>query len=469
MATFLDNDTAAVWKEPDGSRTADGLLTVLYWGDELEVLEQKGDATHIRFGERDGWVRKGLRVRAGGLLEVAFIDVGQGDACLVTTPGKQRILIDGGENKLAARYLAGRFWEQTKANKNVHFDAIVVTHGDADHFDGLSFLVLDAALETRDRKRIRVSASRIFHNGLVKRPGSVAERDALGTPIDHGGRLTVPLVADPRHVTEVNRPFARWNEALSELEKRSPVAVTPLHAQTSGQWSFLKDVEVAVLGPHPITLDDGRLALPLLNHEGGSTPSAARTINGHSITLKLKYKSVSILLTGDLHAESQAHLLGLHRSGHVSLRAEVLKVPHHGSDDVDREFLSTIEPIISVISAGDEDARRDYLHPRANLVGLLGRSNRGAEPVIFVTNLAAFDRYVGPALPAVQVGKDWVAAKNAMKFDARERTAFGIIHVRSDGERLMVIRRGASPQRTEAYAFRVDAAGRVVGAELKRA
>ena len=118
--------------------------------------------------------------------------MGQGDACLITTPGGHRVLVDGGENKLAARYLAARYWDETVAGKDVHFDAIVVTHGDADHFDGLSTLVLDAVAEKRDRKRIRVSASRVFHNGLVKRGSTVPDRDRLGPAIDTGGRLFVP-------------------------------------------------------------------------------------------------------------------------------------------------------------------------------------------------------------------------------------------------------------------------------------
>jgi hypothetical protein len=174
---YVDHDTVRVWTSETGGKKLEELIAVLYRGDDLEVLERQPSATRVRLGpNRVGWVRAPLRTTQTPPLALAFIDVGQGDACLMTTPSGHRILVDGGENKLAARYLAGRFWDQTVAGQDVHFDAIVVTHGDADHFDGLSTLVLDAVAETRERKRIRVTASRVFHNGLVKRDSSLRRR-----------------------------------------------------------------------------------------------------------------------------------------------------------------------------------------------------------------------------------------------------------------------------------------------------
>ena len=42
------------------------------------------------------------------VLQVAFVDVQQGDGALVQTPSGKLITIDGGENQLFARFLAGR-------------------------------------------------------------------------------------------------------------------------------------------------------------------------------------------------------------------------------------------------------------------------------------------------------------------------------------------------------------------------
>jgi hypothetical protein len=276
-----------------------------------------------------------------------------------------------------------------------------------------------------------------------------------------GAAAVVPVVDDPRSVANPNRPFERWQRAVDELMKRRSASMKALDHTAVDAFAFLDDVSVQVLGPRSVTLPDGRHALALLNDVSAGSPSAARTINGHSIVLKVCLGNVNVLLTGDLHEETEKHLVDCHDRGELSLRAEVLKVPHHGSDDVSREFIHRIEPIASVISSGDEDARRDYLHPRANLLGLLGRANRGAEPVVFVTNLAAFDRWAGRAFPAVQSGDDWIPDTSKGTFYARERTAYGIIHVRTDGVRMLVIRRGARQDRFEPYCFEVDRDGAV--------
>jgi beta-lactamase superfamily II metal-dependent hydrolase len=452
---YVAHDLVRVWKTAGPGRSLDELVTVLYRGDDLEVLDRAPALTKVRLNGLEAWVRGKLETTPTPLLAFAFIDVGQGDACLITTPGGQRVLVDGGENQLAARYLAARFWRETVQGRDVPFDAVIVTHGDADHFDGLSTLVLDAAAEKRDRKRINITARRVFHNGLVRRPSSIAERQQLGPTVDVHGDDYVRVVDDPRVVADCNRPFARWNRALDALVARGATSVSRLDATMTDSFNFLSDVSVTVLGPHVRALPDGSFALPLLGSENGTGVSASRTINGHSIVLKFKYGNVTALLTGDTHAAAQEHL----RQQLFDPRADVFKVPHHGSQDVSRTFIEAVQPLVSVISAGDEDARRDYLHPRANLLAMLGQSRRGAEPVVFVTNLAAFDKWEGEAFYAVKDGEKWRPDLNRGTFYARQRTAYGIIHVRTDGERLVVIRRGARADRQEAYAYVVAGDG----------
>lgn len=451
-AAFVDNDVATVRSEP--SRTGE-VVVALYRGDSIDVLGAESDWTKVGLGrDREGWVQR-LKVRDTGLLEVAFIDVGQGDACLVTTPARRTILVDGGENRLASRYLAARFG----GGATVVFDAIVVTHGDADHFEGLSSLVLDAAIEPRVEKRIRVEADRVFHSGLVKRSSSVPDRERLGPPLSTKERMLVPLVDDPRTVADANKHFRRWQAALTELAARRRTEIRRVDTSTREPFAFL-DVRVDVLGPRAHIAEDGRAYVEMLAAGEGGGGSAAQTINGHSVVLMITHGHVRILLTGDIHAGAQDALVQQSVAGSLWLRADVLKVPHHGSDDVSRNFLQAVQPLVSVISAGDEDARRDYLHPRANLLGMLGRADRGAEPVIFVTNLSAFDRWAGSAFYAVEESGGWKPDVARGTFYARERTAYGIIHVRTDGTRLLVARRGARKDRVEAYSFEIDAAGR---------
>ncbi len=68
-----------------------------------------------------------------GRLHVAFLDVGEGDATLITTPRGQQILVDGGPSPTALTSGLGQempFWDRS-------IDLMVMTHADADHITGL--------------------------------------------------------------------------------------------------------------------------------------------------------------------------------------------------------------------------------------------------------------------------------------------------------------------------------------------
>lgn len=65
-------------------------------------------------------------------------------------------------------------------------------------------------------------------------------------------------------------------------------------------------------------------------------------------------------------------------------------MPHHGTADYSKRFIKAVRPVVSVISAGDEHVGKEYIHPRANLVGSLGRFSRVDRPAIFCTELSAF-------------------------------------------------------------------------------
>lgn len=64
---------------------------------------------------------------------VHFLDVGQGDAILLRTPGGRTVLVDGGPDPVVLASRVGRalpFWQR-------RIDLVVVTHPDSDHLAGL--------------------------------------------------------------------------------------------------------------------------------------------------------------------------------------------------------------------------------------------------------------------------------------------------------------------------------------------
>lgn len=73
-----------------------------------------------------------FKTQESGLLTVAFLDVGQGDAIFIATPDGVQMLIDGGPDATVLRELPKEmpFWDRS-------LDVILSTHPDKDHIGGL--------------------------------------------------------------------------------------------------------------------------------------------------------------------------------------------------------------------------------------------------------------------------------------------------------------------------------------------
>ncbi len=427
------------------------------------------------------------------ILKVDFVDVQQGDATVLESPSGQVVLVDGGDNQMFARYLAVRF-AGTSEESPKEIDCIVVTHGDADHFSGLTQIHRSEELE--GSARLVIQPRRVFHNGLVKRPPktpanrSVPDRELLGhtVPGPDGRTVIVGLENDLRTVPldQMNRPFQAWRRALDGYTARGDVEMRALASGDHDAFDFLAEdgVEVEVLGPLRTSVDTRvgkQSGLPFLvtptdriGRDPGAKPSkslsASHTINGHSVILRVVYKNVRFLLAGDLNEEAEHALVAEAETGGVDLQSEVLKVPHHGSADYFGGFFAAVAPVVSVVSAGDDTEGKDYIHPRATLMGALGRHSRADvdEPLVLVTELAAFFHFEGRVRPDPSFEHPQ-ATKTTRPFYAFSRAAFGIVKVRTDGERMLVYTYSGNDDLKEAYAFQVTAGGKVVADKVSKA
>lgn len=104
--------------------------------------------------------------------------------------------------------------------------------------------------------------------------------------------------------------------------------------------------------------------VPALPPPGKSSTGKASPENNASITMMVEVAGLRILLTGDLEPESQRAIVA---TG-TDLRADILKVPHHGSGQQDPAFLAAVNPRLAVISAGRDN---DYGHPAPRTLNLL--------------------------------------------------------------------------------------------------
>ncbi|MEW6301813.1 MAG: ComEC/Rec2 family competence protein, partial [Thermodesulfobacteriota bacterium] len=70
--------------------------------------------------------------------------------------------------------------------------------------------------------------------------------------------------------------------------------------------------------------------------------------NNNSLVLRLRYGRQTFLFTADIQQEAQARLLLSGRD----LKADVLKVPHHGSAAFVPAFFEAVHPAVAVVSVG---------------------------------------------------------------------------------------------------------------------
>ncbi|MEV1146801.1 ComEC/Rec2 family competence protein, partial [Micromonospora sp. NPDC049799] len=96
--------------------------------------------------------------------------------------------------------------------------------------------------------------------------------------------------------------------------------------------------------------------------------------NNNSLMLLATVAGVRVLLAGDAETEEQRALLDHPPPG--GLRAQVLKVAHHGSAYQDPDFLDAVRPAVALVPVG---AGNTYGHPNP---AVLGRLTRGGARVL---------------------------------------------------------------------------------------
>jgi len=100
--------------------------------------------------------------------------------------------------------------------------------------------------------------------------------------------------------------------------------------------------------------------------------------NENSVVLRVHSNGLTVLLAGDIGAPAMSELL----VSPGSLKADILKVPHHGSkmEGPGTRFVAAVSPRASVVSAGE---RNPFGHPHPETLRLLGsagpvyRTDRG--------------------------------------------------------------------------------------------
>jgi competence protein ComEC len=256
-----------------------------------------------------------LSPSSASLLQVHFIDVGQGDSIFIITPNNKTILIDAGihsaENDKRNPFNYIRRLKEEEKIKDLKIDVAFVTHPHDDHYGGFRYLCQE-----------RDEGQDFFIEKLYY---SVFDSQVYGG-------FWPCLESLIRKAT-----FA------SQIFSRGP-PVSPDH-----------EIELKVLYPFQKII------------------KASQDRNDDSIVLLLQYQNTRFLFTGDASKRVERKLLD------QDIQSNVLKLGHHGSRTAsDEEFLQKVKPpsdnFYTVISSNDKDGKgKRYGHPHKETLGTLKR------------------------------------------------------------------------------------------------
>ena len=470
----------------------------LIWGDWMKVKGKDGDWLEVVGRGSRGWGHRD-RVQSERILEVNFVDVGQGDGCHVVTPDDKAIVIDAGVSDNMYRFLR---WRYGKFEKKLRFHAAVISHPDSDHYTGFQPLF----------DHDKVHFDHVLHNGIVERVAATSleglgkiERDPQTRR-----RYVVDVVTDLERLKQiVSKPSLVGGRKYPKLMKTAVDGgrvndIRWLAASLDGESEYLpgfapkrrragkKSLTIEVLGPVAEPDARGKPRLRLFDS------SVGKTKNGHSVVLRLVYEGVSMLLGGDLNIPAEEHLLEHYTAlpapprtvaeeeemiaaGRKTFEVDVAKSCHHGSADFSDVFVRALNPLVTVISSGDDEP---HAHPRPDTLGAIGKHGRGSRPLIFSTELARSTKEgvkepnrIRREMKAHLAVRDDPSATDAEKarakaqlekyFEELERSVarYGMINVRTDGEKVLVAqklekKRGNS-KKWDMHRIEPDAAGRL--------
>lgn len=287
--------------------------------------------------EYEGTTAGDIRKKSvAGDLNVHFVDVGQGDACIVELPDGKKMIIDGGE-KDAKDALLGYIDENITdkdGNKITYFDYAILTHTDSDHCGSL-----DDVLNKYPAKNFYRPNVKCNYKDYVDPDASLLTSDC------------------------VSKGTAAYKDVIAAASKGKNKFGDEYKV-------YINSFELDPIVPDAKPGDDGYYSLSFY----GPNSNSYKDWNNYSPIMILEYEGIKIALTGDCEKEGEAEFAekAKAREGKFSVfddnySVDVIKAGHHGSrtstGEAFVEAVTTAESrpnTLIVISCG---LNNKYKHP----------------------------------------------------------------------------------------------------------
>lgn len=446
---FAEYPSAKIYKESTGRSWRNHLL----FGDYITLdqdINIRNGRVKVRCRGSRGWI-KISEIRLDRVLEVNFVDIGQGDGCHIVTPDDNHMVIDAGRGDNMYRYLSWRY-NLLRKTKPLSFPfTAIVSHSDADHYQGFGKIFSSG----------KIVFDKIYHNCIVERPGESTPLGAIKN------KKVLSLVR-----TDIEMKSLLNNKAKRKGKNSQYMTTMYKVLKTSKNVEFVglshRDEYVPAYGKSNKIGDkmfSMEVLAPLIQNDGTDDylpfyKDVGKTKNGHSVIIKLRYDKIKLLLGGDLNEYAGKDIVDHYdQISKKALTVDIAKACHHGSNHFHYETLERFNSLATVISSGDDES---YNHPRPDTIGAMGKCGYSDKPLIFSTEIARSNKEITNSsiakiienLEKIKPLKKKIAdlkkitpidhvavtkAKKSLKKAEEDYnsvlTKFGMINVRTDGKR----------------------------------
>jgi competence protein ComEC len=283
------------------------------------------------------------------VIKLAFLDVGQGDTTIITSPDThEAIVVDCIDSEAVLTYLEKEQITQLRG--------VIITHLHVDHYKETADLLYsyEKGGGTLDCEVLATTES-VVDPAYLKRINNSKKR--VNSPNqwlpDGDGHSTVLEQPPPgsKNSLSLRSALAKLYNWCQDNDKKCKLIMADSNILLPLQGDIAQSLEVL----HPTFFDYPRLK------------RSKSGLNNISVVLRVTGTGTSALLTGDLEPLGWQSL----KNQYPELKSDVLKFPHHGgawNEDEANDLLSVVQPSVVAISVGSNN---DYDHPYLDVFAAL--------------------------------------------------------------------------------------------------
>ena len=315
-----------------------GVKEEAYGGDSIETALSGGDGSVAEIGKD---------------LNVHFVDVGQGDACIIELPDARTMLIDAATAKDRGKLLT--YIEANIKDESGHtityFDYAILTHPDEDHCGGMG-----EVLSTYPAK--------VFYRPNV---AATYDKNEFEDPL---AAEIIAATAGNKYNQKDTKAYDTAIEAGYNLSKKNGIETTVYISDATNE-------EISVIAPDLPESDPDYYTFTFY----APVKTTYTDWNDYSPVMILDYHGKRFMLSGDAEKEAEADFVTLatakEKQGKYAIfdssyQVDVIKLGHHGSrTSSSQDFLDVFtvagncQNTIAIVSCGLENK---YKHPHKETI-----------------------------------------------------------------------------------------------------